>query len=98
MPTLRVKRVPAGGAQVALLLAAAAAPTTFPAHKPSSLTESTLGRKGSSISTGLQTVATTAERKTQRENLGRKLAMDLIPSFSTESWVLLATSLVLLYL
>nr|XP_036859602.1 cytochrome P450 3A8-like [Manis javanica] len=37
-------------------------------------------------------------RKLRGETLGRTAAMDLIPSFSTETWVLLATSLVLFYL
>ncbi|KAF5918238.1 hypothetical protein HPG69_002880 [Diceros bicornis minor] len=66
VPTLRVERAPAGGAQMAFLLAATAAPPPFPALKPSSLTESPLGWKGSSVSTGLHTVALTAERNTQR--------------------------------
>lgn len=34
----------------------------------------------------------------REENLGRNVAMELIPSFSVGTWVLLATSLVLLYL
>nr|XP_036873816.1 cytochrome P450 3A12-like [Manis javanica] len=37
-------------------------------------------------------------RKPRGETLSRTAAMDLIPSFSTETWVLLATSLVLFYL
>ena len=36
--------------------------------------------------------------ETQRRESPRKVAMELIPSFSLETWVLLATGLVLLYL
>ncbi|KAF5918239.1 hypothetical protein HPG69_002881 [Diceros bicornis minor] len=66
LSTIKAGMAPAVGEQVALLLDAADAPPPFPAHKSSRLTESPLGWNGRSGPTSLQTVAQTAERKTQR--------------------------------
>ena len=74
-------------------------PTPFPYLSiAGSPFESQQSRKGSSSGSVLQGGAHTAENKPQKRDLIKEAAMDLIPNFSMETWMLLATSLVLLYL
>lgn len=83
--------------QVALLLAAAPAPP--PSQRlnlPASLV-STIQERKLHIQRPAKN-STHSWEETQRRGSQQKVSMDLIPYFSTESWVLLVTSLVLLYL
>ncbi|KAM7331743.1 hypothetical protein ACRRTK_008451 [Alexandromys fortis] len=63
-----------------------------------SLQISTARQERKLISSVLQGGAQISENKAQKRDLIKEAAMDLIPNFSMETWILLATSLVLLYL
>ena len=67
-PTTKVEGAPAGGAHVALLLAAAPAPPPFSAHKSPNWTESPPIVNRSSALRGRQRAAHTAERKLRGGN------------------------------
>lgn len=82
-------------------LATSSAPPPFPVlkhYRVDSLSQTQLGREGSSARSALQGAVHKIESKACRETCLKKTAMDLIPNFSMETWLLLTTSLVLLYL